>query len=270
MNVSVITPTYGGDIERASAVLAQLKPGDEWVIIDNNPEPTVKLDHSQVVVVHETDPGAYKARRAGIERASGEVFALLDAECLPDSGWLERGRHWFLNGSNTVAGRIVTKGEGRSLVEAYEEATAIPQVCLEAHRRLCAGNVWIRRETYRAIGGFDGNRRSGPDCSLVHRLKGVGGFVYDGGLSVSHPARTSWASIRAKYRRTAVSTRLQEKIRVLPTRLFRSFMPWVSLHKRIWARPIPMYRRFWFSMVFQSFNLYWMLHYIKGGEEPSR
>src|SRR5687767_14260928 len=96
-SVSVIIPVYN-DTERLlrclEALEAQTYPRNrfEVIVVDNGSDvpvaDTLNRHAGCAILVTEPRPGGFVARNAGIERASGEILAFTDADCLPAASWL--------------------------------------------------------------------------------------------------------------------------------------------------------------------------------------
>lgn len=64
----------------------------EVIFIDNNStDETAAMvaRHSRVTLLREEAQGAYSARNTGLRRATGDIIALTDPDCVPATGWLE-------------------------------------------------------------------------------------------------------------------------------------------------------------------------------------
>ena len=93
MKISVIIPVYNGEktVARAiDSVLAQTRPADEVIVVDDgSTDGTAEIIQSygdKVIYIHQQNAGASVARNAGIQAASGDWIAFLDA----DDEWLPK------------------------------------------------------------------------------------------------------------------------------------------------------------------------------------
>lgn len=104
--VSVIVPIYNGETDLPGLIeclLGQTYPADrvEYLLVDNDscdrtPEilknAVIQAQSAEITLRHlseTTIQSAYAARNHGIRAATGEILAFTDADCYPDSAWLE-------------------------------------------------------------------------------------------------------------------------------------------------------------------------------------
>lgn len=91
--ISVIIPSYNdaGYLAACLAALAkQARPADEVIVVDNgSTDATADVARAAGArVVDEPLRGIWPATAAGFDAASGDVLARLDADSVPDPGWL--------------------------------------------------------------------------------------------------------------------------------------------------------------------------------------
>ena len=91
MKISVIIPAYNAErtVARAiESVLAQTRPADEVIVIDDGSDDAtaevVRSYGNKVILIQQDNAGVSVARNTGIERATGDWIAFLDA----DDEWL--------------------------------------------------------------------------------------------------------------------------------------------------------------------------------------
>jgi glycosyltransferase involved in cell wall biosynthesis len=200
--VSVVTPTYNHaeTLPRAiDSVLAQTFEDFEYIVVDDastdDTESVVdSYDDERIQYVrHEKNKGGSAARNTGIERASGEYVAFLDA----DDEWLprklaaqvdcleERQNEWVAvycgvayqrTGSDSYVRRTVSRG-----LRALGQAPPEPKTRSGGERlireiltkRLSIGggtSLLVRTETARRIGGFDAAFSRHQDVEFVIRV----------------------------------------------------------------------------------------------------
>jgi mycofactocin system glycosyltransferase len=172
---------------------------------------SVAGSHRVRLLVNETSQGPGAARERGWRSASEELIAFIDADCLPDRGWLEPLLAYFddddvvavaprvsgVNGSTTsVLARFeadhgpIDRGAGSSRV-GVGAVTFVPSAALI-----------VRRASLVAVDGFDPRLRVGEDVDLVWRLLELGTVRYEPSVNVTHRARptiVSWLGQRFRY-----------------------------------------------------------------------
>jgi glycosyltransferase involved in cell wall biosynthesis len=213
--VTVVVPAYGhADRLRAllAAVGAQAKGEPVPVVIadDATPEPLepelrrdlpagVDLD----VVRAATNGGPGAARNRALERVRTPWVALLDADELPGPGWVDRVEAIASNvdAPDVVEGRVEA-GAGAGRPTPF---THIAEVHGGDDQHV-AGNVLLRTEALREVGGFDErfydrSRRLHfrEDVDLYFRLEHAGKRLdFDPELRAEHPPLPAsfWSPVR--------------------------------------------------------------------------
>ncbi|MFA5184808.1 MAG: glycosyltransferase [Patescibacteria group bacterium] len=95
---SIIVPVYNGAATLAdclASLLAQTRPADELIIVDNASRDRTKdiiADfagrHDNLHYIFAAAPGRGQARNAGLRAASGDIIAMTDADCVVPPDWL--------------------------------------------------------------------------------------------------------------------------------------------------------------------------------------
>ncbi len=183
------------------------------------------------VVVEDTIQGSYAARNAGIDMASGGVFAFTDADCLPRPAWLERGLAAVAEGADLVAGRIqlTFRGDCPNVWEYVDAGGFLDQrLHVEEHGFGVTANLFVRPEVFRSVGGFRADLKSGGDYEFCHRARAAGASItYAADAVVKHPARAAAGEVFEKTKRVAIGLRDLERQELLGhNRLsWRHFLP---------------------------------------------
>jgi colanic acid/amylovoran biosynthesis glycosyltransferase len=201
--VSVVVPFAGGRSEAAAllAALATLerRSGDELIVVDNNPTPTVAPlePPAEVQAVHApAERSSYHARNRGAEGAANEWLLFTDADCVPETTLIDA----FFEPApqprvGALAGSVSATG-GKTLVERWGASREL--LSQQAAARLPGGpaavtaNLLVRRAAWRSIGGFCEGVRSGGDLEFCWRLA-------DAGWELGWRPR---ATVRHRHRRT--------------------------------------------------------------------
>jgi glycosyltransferase involved in cell wall biosynthesis len=185
------------------ALLAQTRPPDEIIVIDNasvDGTGDVARTIPGVRVIHEPARGLVVARETARRAAGGRILAYLDADCRAPITWLERIERRFAGRPGLVA---VTGPyrfydwdlAGRALIRAYDVLVAPPTHVLVHHALgigaiLYGGNFAVRREALQRIDGFDSTIEfHGEDTNLGRRLTPIGHVALAPGCWVWTSAR---------------------------------------------------------------------------------
>jgi glycosyltransferase involved in cell wall biosynthesis len=210
---SVIVPardaarTLGGVLEGLDR---QTVPRDrfEVIVVDNrSTDATAEAarTHGADQVLAEPTPGAAAARNRGIQAARGPVLAFLDADCLPDPGWLEAGlARLDQTGAGLVGGRVDTRpGPGPAWLAHYDRLSYVRQAERIARSGLSAtANLFVRREVIEQIGPFRPELRAAEDDEFCLRAAGAGvAIAYAEGAAVSREAATGAGAVIRRYHR---------------------------------------------------------------------
>ncbi len=213
-NVSVIVPVFNGS-EHLRICLNALENQSydrslyEVIVIDNGSTEDIQSvvhEYPNARYCFEGKPGSYAARNAGVETASGELFAFTDADCIPDFYWIERGVHTFLSTENCglIAGHIdlfFQNPNKPTPVELYDHIKiGFPQdkFVEESHYGATA-NLFTSRAILQRVGLFNASLKSSGDREWGQRVFAAGYTVaYANDVCVSHPARRTWGDLRKK------------------------------------------------------------------------
>ena len=167
--VSVIIPCYNAEAwigRQITAVLAQLGPEDELVLVDNlSTDATPALlaeaaaaDPRARVVTAAERQGVNHARNVGLAEARGDILLICDADDRIHAGWVEAFRSAF-SGSGVAGGAAIpVDGNGRRVGEdlGLHHVFGGPPYPLGA-------NMAMTRDVFDAVGGFDESFRGGHD-----------------------------------------------------------------------------------------------------------
>lgn len=193
-----------------------LAPGRfEVVVVDNGstPLPThIVSTHTApglpgIRLACEPEPGPGPARNRGVTLARAQLLAFLDADCIPEPGWLAALVDAFAAdpGTAVIGGRVrVFAGTpGRpSPAEAFDLVYGFRQeLTIARHDFAATANLAVRRAAFTAVGGFAGLAVS-EDMDWGRRARAAGfatRFVAE--AVVAHPARGSIDDLRRQWDR---------------------------------------------------------------------
>ncbi len=178
--VSVVIPALNeaANLGRCLAgVHSQVVPPTEVIVVDNgSTDGTAAAARSHGArVVHEPVRGRARARNAGIRRARGALLVFLDADCLPQVGWLERLLAPFEDSTvGCVGGETLCVEAGTELTKYLIAKRYLSQTSTFAHPFLpfaATATVAFRRKVFELVGLFDESLPDGEDADLSWRMQ---------------------------------------------------------------------------------------------------
>ncbi|WP_439149187.1 glycosyltransferase family 2 protein [Sulfitobacter sp.] len=220
MRISVVIPHLNqpDQLRRCLASLrAGRRPPDEVIVVDNGsvrlPE-TVCAEFEPVILLHQPLAGPGLARNLGIAQARGDVLAFIDADCIADPDWLWVAERQMRDKTVQIIGgnvRIAYDDPNRlTALEAYESVFAYRMDRYIAREGFTGtGNLVMRSSVFEKVGVFRGLEVA-EDREWGQRATGMGYVIsYVPDLIVFHPARASFAALRAKWDRQLAHDRGQ-------------------------------------------------------------
>ncbi len=178
MKASVIIPVYNDPRVRDCilSLLVQDYPKElyEIIVVDNNSNDSTQevIQRFNVKYVREDRKGSYSARNKGLEIASGDVAAFIDADCVADSHWLSKLLEGFTDPLVGGIGGKILKLEPQTWVQANAEDLAEQQLTpqyLPFHDApyIVTANAAYRMSILRKLKGFDAQFQSGEGFKIV-------------------------------------------------------------------------------------------------------
>lgn len=158
--ISVIIPAYNAEHylgEALESVFAQtLAPAEILVVDDGSTDGTTAIAQQfspEVILIPQENQGAGGARNLGVERASGEYIAFLDADDLWTDIKLERQLSILVQQSQTemVFGHV-TQFISPDIDEQLKATIACPDHPFAGY---IPGTLFLRRETFLKVGFFE-------------------------------------------------------------------------------------------------------------------
>jgi glycosyltransferase involved in cell wall biosynthesis len=197
LTISFVVPAYNEERhlgKTLSAIIAEAQrtPCKVEIIVVNNAstDGTAALAASfpGVVVVDEPEKGLVQARRAGFERATGELIANIDADTIVTEGWLARVLDDFQRQPGLVAlsGPYIyydvpktTRAAVRAFYVMGYGFYVLNRFVLGVGSMLQGGNFVVRRSALEAIGGYNARFSFyGEDTDLARRLNEIGAVKF--------------------------------------------------------------------------------------------
>jgi len=179
--ISVIIPAYNGEsflAEAVASVRAQSLAPDEIIIVDDGSE-----DGTEVVIkslgpdirsIRQDNGGPAAARNRGLEMASGDLIAFIDADDL-----------WLDGKLKSQARRLRDDATIHLVLGATQRVrqSVNPLADGQGHNLTPTGPVWMllhlgaglfRRAVFDTVGGFDEDLRQGEDVDWFMRARELG------------------------------------------------------------------------------------------------
>jgi glycosyltransferase involved in cell wall biosynthesis len=255
--VSVIVPVRNGGADLPDllrALQAQTLPRARFEVVvgddgstDGSTNGLVSQD-GWVRVAFGPPLNSYAARNRAVRLSHGSVLAFCDADCRPEPEWLEAGIR-AIQESDLVAGRIRFSPPASRTVWAILDVDSFKDHERQVRQGTAeTANLFLRRELFTRIGGFDDSLPEHGDFDFVQRCVAEGAsLAYAEDAVVWHPTRDRarsflravWIYNRWYAARESRSGRLPEGLK------FRSWVPVVQTlrSRRRWDRSIGPDRR---------------------------
>jgi glycosyltransferase involved in cell wall biosynthesis len=178
LRFSFVIPTHDRPQQVSHAVagvLAQTRPPDEVVVVDDGSQPAVALDLStpapNVVVLRQANTGPATARNAGARRATGDVLVFVDDDDALDLHWLAK-MATPLEADPAVAVVCCGATLQRTDTGARRDSPvrAMGQLYRGVRGNFDTGTYAVRRDLFLEVGGFADGLASGEHHELAIRL----------------------------------------------------------------------------------------------------
>lgn len=211
--ISVIVPVLNGEEVIGNCLEACLsqdldRERYEVIVVDNGSTDKTRdivgsFSGRGVVLTEEKKPSSYAARNKGIEKASGELLAFTDADCVPSKQWLSSHLDCINNGSKLSGGAVnVVQADPKSATETYDRISHLNQrIYVERQNFAATANLVVNREVFDEVGTFDEDLVSSGDMEFGQRASKSFDITYCEDAVVDHPARKGLRNLwRKNYR----------------------------------------------------------------------
>ena len=209
--ITAYIPAYNVSEHLARAiegVLAQTQPFDEILVIDDGS----RDDSAQIasrypqlrLIQHPVNRGLAAARNTAIRAARNDLVASVDADVIPDPGWIAALAPHFEDSKIAGAGGILFEGVQTTLADRWRRARMGQQWGPTVVRNplvLYGSNTVYRKSAVMEVGGYDETLRSaGDDTDLDMRLRAKGyDLIYDPAGRATHMRHDDLRSIMDMY-----------------------------------------------------------------------
>ncbi len=142
------------------------------------------------VVVDATDATLSECRNVGLEGASGDWIAFVDADCELASDWLAKSEAFLKTKQPVLIGWPVRPPSPRTWLQRaweihwsqkildFEQIRGQRVVRRAAYRLICSANMIFTRAVAEQLGGFNPILHTGEDTDFALRAKARGACVY--------------------------------------------------------------------------------------------
>jgi glycosyltransferase involved in cell wall biosynthesis len=228
--ISVIIPILNGEKSIRScltSVLSQDVAIHECIIVDNNSnDRTAEIikefqkDHSNVVYVFEPTVGRGAARNAGIAKATGDIIAMTDVDCVVSKDWLRNITAPIVRGTEAivVGGQYAIGGNywSRNTQKMYDYTLKLGGARNGYSNFTDTKNFAIvcqlLKETL-----FDERFKVLENVEIEFRLRPKARYRYLDEVKVGHiHAETMWAVMKMGYERAYWFAQIYHKFKGVP------------------------------------------------------
>lgn len=210
-SVSIIIPVYN-DAERLDKCLTSIKSQSysgevSTYVIDNGSDDKIHDIVSKYninYVFENTYQNPYICRNSGIKASEGEIIALIDATCTPDSDWLKEGVQFLSsNQIGIIGGAVRFELSDKPTVSEIIDSKGNLQMKNNINNRQVAktANLFVKRHVFEQVGLFPEKWRSGGDVYWTQWASSSGFKIeYCPSATVSKPPRTLLPLLKKNYR----------------------------------------------------------------------
>ncbi len=178
--VSVVVATYNGakTLARCLRSLERLRyPNYEVIVIDDGSKDQTRslVKRYACKAIHVPNGGLSRARNLGIEHASGEIVAFIDADAYADADWLfHMVTTMQEHGAAAVGGPNLSPPTDPLVAQCVDHAPGNPAHVLlsnETAEHVPGCNMAFRKDALARIGNFDpAHRTAGDDVDVCWKL----------------------------------------------------------------------------------------------------
>ncbi len=211
MQVSVVIPAHDSEKTIAACLdglsnQTAARGASEIIVVDDGSRDATRAvaEARGVRVLTQANLGAAAARNLGAQNADGEIVLFIDADCVPETNWIEAMTAPFADAAIVGAGGM-KRTHQRGIVPLfiqmefdyrYDRVRAQKQFDF-----IDSGTAAYRREVFINAGGFDTSLSDAEDVDLSYRLVEQGykmAFAGDAVVYHAHP-ESVWEYWRRKY-----------------------------------------------------------------------
>ncbi len=151
--------------------------GGGKIVVSNPPLPRGGSNFNRITIRHLSEnkiQSSYAARNQGIHNSQGEIIAFTDADCRPESDWLENLVQPFVNPEIALSAGEILALPGKTILEQHaDRQNTLSQKHTLAHPFCAYGqtaNLAVRKLVLAQVGLFRPYLTSGGDADLCWRI----------------------------------------------------------------------------------------------------
>lgn len=204
--ISIIIPAYNEE-RRLSLCLQSVAACDfdhskvEIIVIDNGSTDRtgeIAREHG-AKVIENTSKKVAGLRNLGVTRSSGAILAFLDADCTVSADWLKNAIAYSDRREIACWGSPPTPPDPATWVQSTWFLIRKKEKGLQSVDWLESMNLFVRRETFSALKGFNESLETCEDVDFCYRARNYGSIVSDSGIKVTHLGEA--ATVRAFFKK---------------------------------------------------------------------
>ena len=192
VKISIIIPCYNEErflpalFDAIGKVTTHYNTYDVIVVDNGSSDRSVEIAQKQnAVVLIEPEGNISKLRNVGAQHARGEIFAFLDADCLPLADWLDEASKYKQFSDVGLFGSIpLCPIDGTWVEKAW--LGSMPKGVNDIGF-ICTANMFIKKNVFEQVRGFNENLTTGEDYDICQRILQAGyRVVHDDKVAVIH------------------------------------------------------------------------------------
>jgi glycosyltransferase involved in cell wall biosynthesis len=196
--ISIIIPAFNEGTRLPScldSILHLNYPRDnfEVIVIDNgSTDGTRELaENSGALVLVDKNQNVSGLRNLGARQAKGDILAFVDADCKVSDDWLDRAAPYFEREDVAAWGSPPSVPSGATWVQRTWYLVRKKEQAVQEVDWLESMNLFVRRDRFLSIGGFNENLVTCEDADFCFRIARYGRIVSDDRIAVIHLGEAS-------------------------------------------------------------------------------